>query len=93
MLYEVITVYSLTRHHPGTHGGSHTKFNGAISIGFAYFGVVGQANIVVKAPVQNLRITSYNVCYTKLLRATYDPFQNIGMHGTFCFKRSACRYG
>ena len=47
-------VFGLTAHHAGAHRGSHAEFGGTFGVGFAHFGVIGQAQVVVQAPVQHL---------------------------------------
>lgn len=47
-------VFGLTAHHAGAHRGSHAEFGGTFGVGFAHFGVISQAQVVVQAPVQHL---------------------------------------
>ena len=47
-------VFGLTAHHAGAHRGCHAEFGGTFGVGFAHFGVIGQAQVVVQAPVQHL---------------------------------------
>ena len=50
---QLLVILGLTAHHAGTHRGRHSELCSAFGIGLAYFGVVCQSKIVVKAPVQH----------------------------------------
>ena len=51
---QLFVVFGLTAHHAGAHRGCHAEFGGTFGVGFAHFGVIGQAQVVVQAPVQHL---------------------------------------
>ena len=51
---QLFMVFGLTAHHAGAHRGCHAEFGGTFGVGFAHFGVIGQAQVVVQAPVQHL---------------------------------------
>ena len=51
---QLFVVFGLTAHHAGAHRGRHTELRSAFGVGFAHFGVIGQAQVVVQAPVQHL---------------------------------------
>ena len=65
MLYEVITVDDLGQ----LVGGVRDAARELRQHGHGK----AEALIVGEVKVQHIRITSYNVCYTKLLRSTIDP--------------------
>ena len=45
--------FGLARHHTGAHRVSQAPAGGGIGVGFAHFGVIGQAEIVVDAPANH----------------------------------------
>ena len=51
---QLFVVNGLSAHHAGAHRGGHSEFGGAFGIRLAHFGMVGQSEVVVQAPVEHL---------------------------------------
>lgn len=48
--FELFVVVAVSAHHAGTHGGCHAELGGGFCVYFAYFRVISEAKVVVKAP-------------------------------------------
>ena len=46
-------IVSISGHHAGAHGCSKTELGGCLGIGLSYLRMVGQTQVVVKAPVEH----------------------------------------
>ena len=53
LTFELFVIFCLTAHHAGAHRGCHSEICGAFGIGLAHFGMIGQTQIVVEAPIQH----------------------------------------
>ena len=51
---QLLVILGLTRHHAGTHRRSHAILGACLGVGLTHLGMIGQSEIVVKAPIQNL---------------------------------------
>ena len=76
MLYEVITNYQYSSHHPlgiDEFGIENVEvIKGPASLLYGSDAIGGVINFIKEIPAL-ARITSYNVCYTKLLRLAGSP--------------------
>ena len=50
---ELLVVFGLAAHHAGAHRRGHAELGRALGVGFAHLGMVGQAEVVVQAPVEH----------------------------------------
>ena len=57
---ELLVPFGLAAHHAGTHRSRHAEFRGAFGVGLAHFGMVGQAEVVVQAPVQHFATAEHH---------------------------------
>ena len=66
--FELFMPFGLAGHNACTHGVCHAVFGGRFRVGFAYFGMVGQTEVVVQAPAEDFPSLEHHV-------RTYFPFE------------------